>query len=60
MKPTLLLATRTGLYLLLLLTAAAAPTTPFADNAEERVPEITVSDNRVPHGRLQNGVLAAN
>src|SRR5215470_18020163 len=58
MKPTLLLAMRPGPYVLLLLIAAAVSAAPFADTAEERLPEIAVSDNRVPGGRLHDGVLA--
>src|SRR5262249_2788698 len=58
MKPTLLLAMRPAPYVLLLLIAAAVLTAPFADTTEERLPKIAVSDNRVPRGRLHNGVLA--
>ena len=57
MKPTLL-AMRLGPYVPLLLIAAAVSAAPFVDSAAERLPEIAVSDNRAPRGRLHNGVLA--
>ena len=44
-------------YVLLLLIAAAMPPTRFADTREQHLPEIAVSGNRVPRGRLHNGVL---
>src|SRR5215470_12374427 len=56
MKPTLL-AMRLGPYVPLLLIAAAVSAAPFVDSAAERLPEIAVSDNRAPRGRLHNGVL---
>ena len=58
MKPTLLRAMSRAPYVVLLLIAAPAPNAPFADTAEERLPDITVSDNRASRGRLHNGVLA--
>ncbi len=37
--------------------AAAAQTESFANVAEKSLPEITANDNRLPAGRLHNGVL---
>ena len=46
-----------ALYGLLLLSAAMAPSAPYPPT-DERLPEITVNDNRLAGGRLHDGVLA--